>query len=50
MLVGWDFFLNGSAKGCVGVPYSSAAIGPGEMILYGGSGTATSLWVDRRER
>ncbi len=41
---GWDFYLNGAAKGYVGVPDPSAAPGGGEMMVFGTTSTATSLW------
>jgi hypothetical protein len=41
---GFDFYLFGAPKGYVGVPDGSAAIAPGEMILYGGPGIRTSIW------
>ena len=41
---GWDFYLNGAAKGYVGVPDPSAAPGGGEMMVFGSTSTATSLW------
>lgn len=45
---GWDFYLNGAAKGFVGVPDPSAAPGGGEMMVFGTTSTATSLWGGTR--
>ena len=42
---GWDFYPGGIGKGYVGVPDASAGFGAGELLLYGGQGTATSLWA-----
>jgi hypothetical protein len=42
---GWDFYLGATGKGYVGVPDASAGFGPGEMIVFGGTGTKTSLWA-----
>lgn len=42
---GWDFYHGTTGKGYVGVPGTGATIGPGELILYGGAGTKTSLWA-----
>jgi hypothetical protein len=41
---GWDFYLNGIGKGYVGVPDANAALAPGEMLIFGGRNTKTSLW------
>ena len=42
---GWDFYLGSTGKGYVGVPGASAGFGPGELILFGGTATKTSLWA-----
>jgi hypothetical protein len=42
---GWDFYSGGVGKGYVGVPDAGAGFGAGEMLLYGGPGTRTSLWA-----
>ena len=42
---GWDFYSGGIGKGYVGVPDAGAGFGAGEMLLYGGPGTKTSLWA-----
>jgi hypothetical protein len=42
---GWDFYLGSSPKGYVGVPGGTAVFGPGELILFGSTGTKTSLWA-----
>ncbi|HWT00963.1 MAG TPA: tail fiber domain-containing protein [Pyrinomonadaceae bacterium] len=43
---GWDFYHGTVGKGYVGVPGTGVgAPGPGEMLLYGGAGTKTSLWA-----
>ena len=42
---GWDFYHGVTGKGYVGVPNSAAEIAPGEMIVFGGAGTKTSLWA-----
>jgi hypothetical protein len=42
---GWDFYQGATGKGYVGVPGSSASIAPGEMLVFGGAGTTTSLWA-----
>jgi hypothetical protein len=43
---GWDFYHGTTGKGYVGVPGTGVgALGPGELILYGGTGTKTSLWA-----
>jgi hypothetical protein len=42
---GWDFYHGSTGKGFVGVPDPSAGFGAGELILFGGSGTKTSLWA-----
>jgi hypothetical protein len=42
---GWDFYHGTVGKGYVGVPGTGTDIGPGELILYGGPGTNTSLWA-----
>lgn len=41
---GWDFYHGATGKGYVGVPGASASFGAGELMLYGGPGTRTSLW------
>ena len=41
---GWDFYHGSIAAGYVGVPDSAAGIAPGELLLFGGSGTPVSLW------
>ena len=41
---GWDFYHGTIGKGYVGVPDASAGFGAGELILFGGPGTPTSLW------
>jgi hypothetical protein len=43
---GWDFYQGATPKGYVGVPDGSASFGPGELLLYGASGTKTSLWAN----
>ncbi len=43
---GWDFYHGTTGKGFVGVPGTTAGIAPGEMILFGGQGTQTSLWAN----
>lgn len=42
---GWDFYHGGAGKGYVGVPGPAASFGAGELMLYGGPGTKTSLWA-----
>lgn len=42
---GWDFYQGNTAKGYVGVPDSATGLGPGELVLFGGTGTKTSLWA-----
>lgn len=42
---GWDFYHGATGKGYVGVPDSAASIGPGELLVFGGPGTKTSLWA-----
>ena len=44
---GWDFYSGTTGKGYVGVPDSAASFGAGELLLYGGPGTKTSLWAGR---
>jgi hypothetical protein len=42
---GWDFYHGTTGKGYVGVPGTGTNFGSGELILYGGPGTKTSLWA-----
>jgi hypothetical protein len=42
---GWDFYSGGVGKGYVGVPDAGAGFGAGELLLFGGPGTTTSLWA-----
>jgi endosialidase-like protein len=42
---GWDFYHEATPKGYVGVPGSATGIAPGEMLLFGSSGTKLSLWA-----
>jgi hypothetical protein len=42
---GLDFYHGATGKGYVGVPDTGAFFGPGEMIVFGGTGTKTSLWA-----
>lgn len=43
---GWDFYHGATGKGYVGVPGAGVGSpGPGEMLLYGGTGVKTSLWA-----
>lgn len=42
---GLDFYHGATGKGYVGVPDSTAFFGADEMILFGGTGTKTSLWA-----
>ncbi|MBI1816623.1 MAG: hypothetical protein HYR72_16725 [Deltaproteobacteria bacterium] len=44
---GWDFYQGAVGKGYVGVPDSAADIGAGELVVFGGAGTKTSLWAGR---
>jgi hypothetical protein len=41
---GWDFYHGATGAGYVGVPDSAAGIAPGELLMFGGSGTPVSLW------
>jgi hypothetical protein len=41
---GWDFYHGAIGKGYVGVPDSAAGIAPEELLIFGGPGTAVSLW------
>ena len=41
---GWDFYHGTTGKGYVGVPDPGTGLAPGEMILFGASGTPTSIW------
>ncbi len=41
---GWDFYHGTTGKGYVGVPGPSVGLAPGELILFGASGTPTSIW------
>jgi hypothetical protein len=41
---GWDFYHGTTGKGYVGVPDPGVGLAPGEMILFGASGTPTSIW------
>ncbi len=42
---GWDFYSGETGKGYVGVPDAGAGFGAGELLLFGGPGTTTSLWA-----
>ena len=42
---GWDFYSGETGKGYVGVPEAGAGFGAGELLLFGGPGTRTSLWA-----
>lgn len=42
---GWDFYWVNTGKGYVGVPDPSSSLAPGEMLVFGGAGTETSLWA-----
>ncbi|MBP6820824.1 MAG: tail fiber domain-containing protein [Acidobacteria bacterium] len=42
---GWDFYHGTAGKGYVGVPGTGVGIAPGEMLVYGASGTRTSIWA-----
>jgi hypothetical protein len=42
---GLDFYSGETGKGYVGVPDASAGFGAGELLLFGGPGTKTSLWA-----
>jgi hypothetical protein len=42
---GWDFYHEAAPKGYVGVPGSKTEIAPGEMLLFGSTGTKLSLWA-----
>jgi hypothetical protein len=42
---GWDFYHGTTGKGYVGVPGTGTNFGAGELILFGGAGTKTSLWA-----
>ncbi len=41
----WDFYHGATGKGSVGVPDTGTGLAPGEMLLFGGPGTKTSLWA-----
>jgi hypothetical protein len=41
---GWDLYHGAIGVGYVGVPDSAAGIAPGELLMFGGSGTPVSLW------
>jgi hypothetical protein len=42
---GWDFYHGGTGKGYVGVPDTNASFAPGELLLFGGPNTKTSIWA-----
>ena len=42
---GWDFYHAGTGNGYVGVPDVNASFGAGELMLFGGSTTKTSIWA-----
>lgn len=42
---GWDFYHGDTGKGYVGVPNPQAGVASGEMVVFGGPGTKTSLFA-----
>ncbi len=47
---GLDFAPGSRGRGYVGVPDSNAAFAGGEMLVYGGPGTSTTLWAGGARR